>query len=61
MRHVTIRVYGIEAEAERQDTDVWTIAYPWGTERFEGSPAELRERMKDALKSRQKEEANEDA
>ena len=53
MRHVTIRAYGHEAEADYEGGDVWTITYPWGSERFEGSPEEVREHMKGALERHQ--------
>jgi hypothetical protein len=43
------RRYGHEAEANCEDGGVWTITYPWGSERFEGSPDEVRKHMERVL------------
>jgi hypothetical protein len=49
MRHITFTAYGHEAEANCEDGEVWTITYPWGSERFEGSPDEVRKHMERVL------------
>ena len=53
MLHFSITAYGHEAEADCEDGGVWTIVYPWGGERFEGSAEEVREHMERELRRQQ--------
>jgi hypothetical protein len=36
-------------EAIRQSNSIWDINYPWGSERYWGSPSEVRARIKQRM------------